>query len=389
MRLQVDRESLPGFYNYFGCFRGKGMRRIICLLFCLSFFLVDQAFSVRLKDISEVEGVRGNFLVGYGLVVGLKQTGDGDQTKFTVQSIVNMLERFGILVPKEQVKLKNVAAVMVTAYLPPYAKPGQRIDVEVSAIGDAKSLQGGTLLMTPLKGPDGQVYALAQGPISIGGFGAQGGGAQVQVNHPTVGKIPNGAIVEREVPMEDLNSLSKVVLSLKTEDFTTTSKVVEAINTYLKGNYAKALDLKNIELTVPSNYQKRVVKLLGEIGNLEVIPDSPARVVIDEKTGTVIIGENVKISRVAVAHGNLSVEIKETPEVSQPYPLSPGETVVTPRTEIQAKEQKAKIVVLEEGVTLGELVRALNAVGATPRELIAILQAIKAAGALHADLIII
>lgn len=367
----------------------KGLFKGIFIAMLSLVFFNHGGFAVRLKDIMEVEGVRGNYLVGYGIVVGLKQTGDGDQTKFTVQSIVNMLERFGIVVPKEQVKLKNVAAVMVTAYLPPYAKPGQRIDVEVSAIGDAKSLQGGVLLLTPLKGPDGQIYALAQGPISIGGFAVQGQGAQVQVGHPTVGRIPNGAVVEREVPTsEDLNSLSKITLSLRTEDFTTTSKVVETINSYLRGNYAKAIDLKNIELTIPPNYQRKVVKLLGEIGNLEIVPDIPARVVIDEKTGTVIIGENVRISKVAVAHGNLSIEIREVPEVYQPYPLSPGETVVVPRTEIKAKEEKARVVVLEEGATLGELVRALNAVGATARELIAVLQAIKAAGALHADLIV-
>jgi flagellar P-ring protein precursor FlgI len=363
--------------------RGKVMILISILV------LISQAWAVRLKDIMDVDGVRGNYLVGYGLVVGLKQTGDGDQTKFTVQSIVNMLERFGIVVPKSQVKLKNVAAVMVTAYLPPYVKPGQKIDVEVSAIGDAKSLQGGTLLLTPLRGPDGKVYALAQGPVSIGGFAAGGAGAQKQVNHPTVGKIPNGAIVEREVPMEDLNSLNKITISLRTEDFSTTSEVVDAINSYLNGNYARALDIRNIEIQIPPAYKNRVVQLLGEIGALEVIPDSPAKVVIDEKTGTVIMGENVRISKVAVAHGNLSIEIKETPQVYQPYPLSPGQTTVVPQTQLRAKEQKAKIVILEEGATLGDLVRALNAVGATPRDLIAILQAIKAAGALHAELIII
>ncbi len=364
------------------------MKRAI-LMMIIFLIITNQAFAVRLKDIMDIEGVRGNYLVGYGLVVGLKQTGDGDQTKFTVQSIVNMLERFGIVVPKAQVKLKNVAAVMVTAYLPPYVKPGQKIDVEVSTIGDAKSLQGGTLLMTPLRGPDGKVYAIAQGPVSIGGFGARGAGAQTQVNHLTAGKIPNGAIVEREVPMENLNNLNVINISLRTDDFTTTSQIVDTINSYLRGNYAKALDLRNIALRVPPAYKNKVVQLLGEIGDLEVIPDSPAKVVIDEKTGTVIIGENVRISKVAVAHGNLSVEIKETPEVYQPYPLSPGQTAIVPRTQIKTKEQKAKLVILEEGATLGELVRALNAVGATARDLIAILQALKAAGALHAELIII
>ncbi|MFN3406243.1 MAG: flagellar basal body P-ring protein FlgI [Caldimicrobium sp.] len=368
------------------------MLRVLKIWVALSFLIflqITSCFAVRLKDIMDVEGVRGNYLVGYGLVVGLKGTGDGDQTKFTVQSVVNMLEKFGIRVPKEQVKLKNVAAVLVTAYLPPYAKPGQRIDIQVSAIGDAKSLQGGTLLMTPLTGPDGKIYALAQGPVSIGGFAVAGAGAQAQVNHPTVGKIPNGAIVEREVPMEDINQLNKITLSLKTEDFTTTTQAAEAINNYLRGKYAYPIDIKNIELTIPEKYKGRVVALLGEIGLLAIRPDNVAKVVIDEKTGTVIIGENVRISRVAVAHGNLSVEVKELPEVVQPLPFARGETTIVPRTEITAKEEKAKVVVLEEGATLGELIRALNAVGATARELIAVLQAIKAAGALHAELVII
>ncbi len=368
------------------------MRQIGLLLLTLTLFLttgLSPLLGVRLKDIMDVEGVRGNYLIGYGLVVGLKGTGDGDQTKFTVQSVVNMLERFGIRVPKEQVKLKNVAAVLVTAYLPPYSKPGQRIDVQVSALGDAKSLQGGTLLMTPLMGPDGKVYALAQGPVSIGGFTAGGAGAQVQVNHPTVGKIPNGATIEREVPMEDLNSLDRILISLRTEDFSTIAQVADSINLFLKGKYATPLDLRTIELKVPERYRGKVVALLGDIGRLEVRPDIPARVVIDEKTGTVIIGENVRISRVAVAHGNLSVEVREMPQVVQPLPFARGETAVVPRTEVTAREEKARIVVLEEGATLGELIRALNAVGATARELIAVLQAIKSAGALHADLIII
>jgi len=362
------------------------MKRLALALLILLFPL--EVFAARLKDLMEVEGVRGNYLVGYGVVVGLKGTGDGDQTKFTVQSVVNMLEKFGVRVPKEQVKLKNAAAVMVTAYLPPNVKPGQRIDVQVSAIGDAKSLQGGTLLLTPLIGPDGQVHAVAQGPVSIGGFAAGGAGAQVAVNHPTVGRVPNGAIVEREVPAGDLNSLDRLTLSLRTEDFTTAQRVAEALNQYLRGNYAKAVDIKTIELEVPKNYRGRVVPLLAEIGNLEVRPDIPARVVIDERTGTVVIGENVRISKVAVAHGNLSVEVRETPQVVQPFPFGQGETVVVPRTEVKAKEEKARIVVLEEGATLGELVRALNAVGATARELIAVLQAIKEAGALHAELVI-
>jgi len=365
-----------------------GRIKIIIILIILNLFISSLALGARLKDIIDIEGVRGNYLIGYGLVVGLKGTGDGVLSKFTVQSVVNMLERFGIKVPKEQIILKNVAAVLVTAYLPPFAMPGQRIDVEVSSLGDAKSLQGGTLLLTPLLGPDGKVYALAQGPVSIGGFAARGAGARIQTAHPTAGKIPNGAIVERIVE-EDLKVNPKITLSLKEADFTTAYKIAEAINTYLKGNYAQAKDNRNIELKIPPSYRGKVVKLLAEIGNLEITPDTPAKVVIDERTGTVVIGENVIISKVAIAHGNLSIEVREYPEVYQPYPFSPGETVIVPRTEIKAKEKKARVVILEKGTTLGELVRALNAVGATATELISILQAIKAAGALHAELIII
>jgi len=382
--------------------------KIFSLIFSL--FLVTSGFSARLKDIVDIEGVRGNYLIGYGLVVGLKGTGDGVLSKFTVQSVVNMLERFGIKVPKEQIILKNVAAVLVTAYLPPFAMPGQRIDVEVSSLGDAKSLQGGTLLLTPLLGPDGKVYALAQGPLSLGGFAAEGAGARIQTAHPTAGKIPNGAIVERPVeeglkfnglpkgtPEEiekiikkgEMDLQPRITLSLKEPDFSTAYKIAETINIYLKGNYAQPKDNRNIELVIPSSYREKEIKLLAELENLEIPTDIPAKVVIDERTGTVVIGENVRISKVAIAHGNISIQVKEYPEVYQPYPFSPGETVVVPRTEIEAKEKKAKVVILEEGATLGELVRALNAVGATATELISILQAIKAAGALQAELIII
>lgn len=386
------------------------MRSLKIFFLIFSLFVATSGFSARLKDIVDIEGVRGNYLIGYGLVVGLKGTGDGVLSKFTVQSVVNMLERFGVKVPKEQIILKNVAAVLVTAYLPPFAMPGQRIDVEVSSLGDAKSLQGGTLLLTPLLGPDGKVYALAQGPISLGGIAAEGPGARIQTAHPTAGKIPNGAIVERPVEeglkintlfqgtpeevekmikREGMDLSPRITLSLKEPDFSTVYKVAEAINIYLKGNYAQPKNNRNIELIIPSSYREKEVKLLAELENLEISTDTPAKVVIDERTGTVVIGENVRISKVAIAHGNISIEVREYPEVYQPYPFSPGETVVVPRTEIEAKEKKAKVVILEEGATLGELVRALNAVGATATELISILQAIKAAGALQAELIII
>jgi len=359
--------------------------RILILLLFLA--LPSLASGARLKDLVNIEGVRVNKLIGYGIVVGLNGTGDGDQTKFTVQSVVNMLERFGIKVDRRQVKLKNAAAVMVTAELPPFVRQGQRLDVTVSSIGDAKSLQGGTLLLTPLRGPDGEVYALAQGPISLGGFAAAGAAGSVQKNHPTVGRIPGGAIVERTVPVS-INQKDLLKLSFRDTDFTTVARAADVINAYLNGPYARPLDGRTIALRVPEKYRQDVVRLLAEIGDLAINPDVPARVVIDERTGTVVMGENVRISKVAVAHGNLSVQIRENPQVSQPPPFSTGETVVTPQTEITAREEAARIVVIEEGVSIGELVRALNAVGATPRDLIAIFQAIKAAGALQAELII-
>ncbi len=362
------------------------MRKIFLALGML-FIFPSLIFGARLKDLVNIEGVRGNKLIGYGIVVGLSGTGDGDQTKFTVQSVVNMLERFGIKVDRRQVKLKNAAAVMVTAELPPFVRQGQRLDVTVSSIGDAKSLQGGTLLLTPLRGPDGEVYALAQGPISLGGFSAAGAGGSVQKNHPTVGRIPAGAIVERTVPVS-INQKDILRLSFRETDFTTVARAADVINAYLKGSYASPLDGRTLNLKVPERYRQNVVKLLAEIGDLAVNPDVPARVVIDERTGTVVMGENVRVSKVAVAHGNLSVQIRERPRVSQPPPFSAGETVVTPETEIVAREEAARVVVIEEGVSIGELVRALNAVGATPRDLIAIFQAIKAAGALQAELII-
>jgi Flagellar basal-body P-ring protein len=278
-----------------------------------------------------------------------------------------MLERFGIKVPKEQIILKNVAAVLVTAYLPPFAMPGQRIDIEVSSLGDAKSLQGGTLLLTPLLGPDGKVYALAQGPVSLGGFAAEGAGARMQTAHPTAGKIPNGAIVERPVeeglkfnglpkgtPEEiekiikkgEMDLQPRITLSLKEPDFSTAYKIAEAINIYLKGSYAQPKDNRNIELLIPPSYREKEIKLLAELENIEVSTDTLAKVILDDRSGTVVIGENVRISKVAIAHGNISIQVKEYPEVYQPYPFSPGETVVVPRTEIEAKEKKAKVVIL-------------------------------------------
>ncbi|HFB83992.1 MAG TPA: flagellar basal body P-ring protein FlgI [Thermodesulfatator sp.] len=365
------------------------MKRIFILFTVLGVLFLTSAEAARLKDLANIQGVRSNQLIGYGLVVGLKGTGDGNQTQFTVQSIVNMLKRLGVTVDMAQVKVKNVAAVMVTAELPAFAKVGQKLDVLVSSLGDAKSLQGGTLLLTPLKGADGQVYALAQGPISIGGFaagGAAGGG--VQKNHPTAGRIPGGATVEREVPV-DLLHRQEITLALRDYDFTTVTRATEVINAYLGAPYARALDGKTISVRIPDQYRHNIVGFIAELERLEVNPDTVAKVVLDERTGTVVMGENVRISKVAIAHGNLSIQIKERPRVSQPPPFSPGATVVVPESQVSVTEEGNRIVVLEEGASIGELVRALNAVGATPRDLIAIFQAIKAAGALQAELKII
>ncbi len=357
------------------------------LLSCM-LLLPVLSHGARLKDIADIQGVRSNQLVGYGLVVGLNGSGDGTQAQFTIQSIVNMMERMGINVDPKQVKVKNVAGVMVTAIMPPFAKVGQKIDVVVSSMGDAKSLQGGTLLLTPLKGVDGKVYALAQGPISIGGFAAGGAGASVQKNHPTAGRIPNGATVEKEIPVQ-MNDKGEVRISLFQPDFTTVIRAVEAVNDALGADLARAIDAETMTVRVPPEYQGNAVGLLAAIEKIEIDPDSKAKVVLDERTGTVVMGENVKLSKVAIAHGNLSIQIKESPQVSQPAPFSQGQTVVTPNTEIRAEEGAGEMVVLDTGATIGDLVRALNAVGVTPRDLIAILHSVKAAGALQADLEVI
>ncbi len=370
-----ERKHLPIIISY-----------ILAFIFAIA--ISKYAFCARLKDIASIEGVRSNQLVGYGLVVGLDGTGDGTQAQFTTQAIVNMMERMGINVDPNKVKVKNVASVMVTAQLPPFAKVGQKIDVLVSSIGDAKSLQGGTLLLTPLRGVDGKIYALAQGPISIGGFAASGAGASVQKNHPTVGRIPNGATVEATVPV-DIDDKKNLKISLNQPDFTTVVRAARAINRTIGIPIAKAVDAETISVKIPPKYWGNAVGLIARIENVKVTPDVQAKVVVDERTGTVVMGENVRISEVAIAHGNLSIQIKENPMVSQPAPFSNGQTVVVSNTQIKAKEGGGKLILLKPGATIGQLVRALNAVGVTPRDLIAILQAIKAAGALQADLVVI
>jgi flagellar P-ring protein precursor FlgI len=353
-------------------------------------FSAAQASS-RLKDVVDFEGVRDNMLIGYGLVVGLNGTGDSlTNAPFTETSLIGMLERLGIktdATTASSMKTKNVAAVMVTATLPAFAAQGSHIDVSVSTLGDAKSLLGGVLLVTPLLGADGEVYAVSQGSLAVGGFSAQGQGTTVTKGVPTAGRIANGGIVEREVNFR-LSDLGSIRLSLHNPDFTTARRVAESINKYLKVQAAEAVDSGTVRVLVPDERRNDVVGLLTDIEQLQVEPDQPARVVIDEQSGVIVMGENVRINTVAIAQGSLTIKITETPQVSQPAPLSQGgTTTVVPRTDVNVNEDEGKkIAMLRHGVSLQEVVQSLNALGIGPRDMITILQSIKAAGALQADL---
>ena len=350
----------------------------------------EPAQAARIKDLTSIKGIRTNQLTGYGLVVGLEGTGDKSGTEFTIQSLVNMLEQMGINVDKKDVSVKNVAAVVVTAKLPPFARIGSKMDVVVSSIGDAKSLVGGTLLFTPLRGADEKVYALAQGPISVGGFGAFGAsGGSVTKNHLLAARIAGGATIEREVVFS-LNGKKDLTLTLLNPDFTTALRMSETINAAMGEDVSKALDSGTLELNIPETYRQDISRFLANVEVLEVEPDTVARIVVSEKTGTVVIGQNVRISAVAVSHGNLSISIKETQDVSQPRPFTEtGQTTVTPESDIEIKESENKLMIVDGGATIGELVRALNAIGVTPRDLMSIFLSIKAAGALQAELEII
>lgn len=344
--------------------------------------------AARLKDIAHIYGVRDNQLIGYGLVVGLSGTGDREYTIFGQQSLTNMLQRYGLKVDPKKIRVRNIAAVMVTARVPAFCKVGTKVDVLVSSLGDAKSLEGGTLLLTPLKAMDGNIYAMAQGPVSVGGFGAAGAGARVKKNILTVGRVVGGATIERELPIH-LTSGEYLSIVLNYPDFTTAARVAEAINEKFKANLAEAIDASMIKVKISEIEQPNLVPFISQLENLNVVPSTVAKVVVNERTGTVVIGKDVRLSTVAVTHGGLSIVIKETPKVSQPLPFSTGETVVTPETQIEIKEEKTPLYLVPQTVTIADLVRALNAIGATPRDLIAILQAIKAAGALQAELEII
>jgi flagellar P-ring protein precursor FlgI len=357
-------------------------------------FLAAPAYSARIKDIANLNGVRPNQLLGYGLVTGLNGTGDNmNKTTFTLQAIYNMMVRSGISIDPDdlgKVKIDNIAAVMVTANLPPFARPGSQIDVQVSSMGDAESLAGGTLLMTPLMGVDNNVYAVAQGPLTIGAFSFGGKAAKAQKNHPTVGRISNGAIVENSVPV-DLGGDGKLIYQLNNADFTTASRMSDSINRVFGEKTAFPNDSGTVIIQIPEKNHDNIVSFIADVESIEIVSDSVARVVVNERTGTIVMGKDVKLSTVAVSHGNLSLVVKELENVVQPNPLAEGETIVTQETSLQVIEDEGRLTVLNlpQGVSIGDIANALNAIGATPRDLIAIFQAIKASGSMQGELIIL
>jgi flagellar P-ring protein precursor FlgI len=354
-------------------------------LFGASLDRPETKLELRLREVADLQGVRSNQLMGYGLVVGLKGTGDTTQAKFTAQTLSNLLGRQGVNIAPGNVQVKNVAAVMVTAELPAFVRPGQRIDVTVSSTGDSASLAGGTLIMAPLQGPDAQVYAVAQGSVLVGGFSAASGGSSSVKNHPTAGRIPDGGLVEREVPGV-FNDRKVLRYSLQQEDFTTAVRVVHAINEELGEPAARALDARTVEVGIPPEFQGRPVDLVARLENLPIQLQNKARVVVNEKTGTVVMGAEVRIGAVSIVQGGLSIQVTANPEVSQPAPLSRGTTAVTTKTDVSVQEEKAKSLSIPPGTSVGRLAEMLNALGTTPRDMIAILQAIKEAGALNAEL---
>ncbi len=376
---------------------GIHMKFLITLIIFVSFFSllsgVDSE-AARVKDLAQLHGVRSNQLLGYGLVSGLNGTGDDmKKSVFTLQAIYNMMTRQGITINPDNIndiKVKNVAAVMVTASLPPFAKSGSTLDIQVSSMGDSKSLAGGTLLMTPLVGPDGNVYAVAQGPLTVGAFSFGGKAAQVQKNHPTVGRIAGGAIIERSIPVT-LGADGHLQYQIRDADFTTASNMAESMNRTFGPGTAFPDSPGTIDVTIPDAYKNKLIDFIAAVEVLEVDADTTAKVVVNERTGTIVMGKDIRLSTVAVSHGNLSLIIRDDYLVSQPNPLGEGETVVTPQTDISVVEDEGQLVLLDmqKGVSIGEIAGALNAIGATPRDLIAIFQAIKASGSLYGELIIL
>ncbi|HAS51982.1 MAG TPA: flagellar biosynthesis protein FlgI [Gammaproteobacteria bacterium] len=366
------------------------MFRSLSLLLLLT-LATPSALADRIKDLAVVSGVRTNQLIGYGLVVGLNGTGDQTtQTPFTVKSLKSMLSNMGVVIPPNvNLQLKNVAAVSVHADLPPFIKPGQTIDITISSIGNAKSLRGGSLLLTPLKGADGAVYAMAQGSLTTGGISASGGGSSVTVGVPSAGRIPNGATVERQVPGKFGGSDESIVLNLRQADFTTAGRIVEAVNTALGGSVAQAIDAASIQVRGPADPNQRV-SLISVLENIEVVPaQGAAKIIVNSRTGTVVIGQNVQVGPAAVSHGNITVTITSDPIVSQPGPFSGGRTAVVDNANISVNQEKKPMFMFNPGAALNEIVQAVNKVGASPTDLIAILEALKAAGALKAELIVI
>jgi len=344
--------------------------------------------ATRLKDLADIEGVRGNQLIGYGLIIGLQGTGDKQGALFTSQSMSNLLERLGIRVSPEQLKkTANVAAVVVTADLPAFSRPGSKMDVTLSSIGDATSLQGGVLVMTPLRGADGKVYAVAQGPVSLGGFIVADGGDKAQKNHPTVARIAKGATVERSIPF-DLFAAGTIRIVLREPDFTTVTRVQSAVNKLVGHDRAKAVDSASVVVPLDQQMGASPIQMIAALEDLQVEPDEAARVVINERTGTIIMGEQVRVATVALAHGSLNITIKTEEEVSQPNALAGGRTETVENSEIQVGEEAGELRVLQGSVSLGQVVKALNGLGATPRDLIAIFQALQKAGALRAEIVV-
>jgi flagellar P-ring protein precursor FlgI len=372
-------QRVPRF-SPFACFQ----LLLACLLVALLRLPLESG--VRVKDVARVQGVRDNQLVGYGLVVGLNKTGDRRQTIFSIQSLINMLDRMGVTITARDIRVENIAAVMVTTDLSPFSRAGSRIDCTIASIGDARSLQGGILLQTPLKAANGEVYAVAQGPVAIGGFSAGNGLNGVQVNHPTSGRIPNGAIVEREV-VSDLLNRENLELVLNESDFTTASRLETGVNHKLGAGVARSLDGRTVRIHVPDEFKPRIIELIAEVENIQIDTDQKAKVVLNERTGTVVIGKDVRIAAVAITQGNLSIQIGTNFNVSQPAPFSTlGQTAVTPEQNVVAEEKQSHLVLLKDGANVEDLVKALNALGVTPKDMVAIFQAIKVSGALQAEL---
>lgn len=381
--------------NKFSKFNGLHLKRIapffalLLVIFPVTFYCqkVDTDLTVRVKDLADIEGVRSNQLIGYGLVVGLNRTGDRvQQNIYAKQTLQNLLERMGISTEAATLKPENIATVLVTANLPPFSRQGSKLDVTVSSIGDARSLQGGTLILTPLKGIDGQIYAVSQGSVSIGGISAGNSGNSVEINHPTVGRVPNGATVERTVPTE-LAANNQLTLVLRNEDFSTASRLNQVINAEFGKGTAKALDGRNIEVNLPQNFTDDRVGFIAELENLRLTPDKIAKIIINERTGTIVMGREVRIAAVAISQGGVTIRIGTDYDVFQPNPLTRnGETIVVPNTTVDVKEKKAESILLPDGATVDEVVRGLRTLGVSARDIISILQAIKSAGAMNADL---